>query len=144
MTDIKSEIAHEALNIVNGARRSAYGKPEQNFGRIADFWMTYFKSKGWQIAECSPRGLRSVRLEPLDIAAMMRLMKEARLAETPDHRDSYVDLVGYALCGAEAAGVAPKPGAGDTLSWIAAELDAAHVDTAEDTRGDDLVAEVNT
>jgi hypothetical protein len=35
----------------------------------------------------------------------MRLMKEARLIETPDHRDSFLDIVGYALCGAEVSGV---------------------------------------
>jgi hypothetical protein len=38
----------------------------------------------------------------------MRLMKEARLCETPDHLDSHVDLVGYTLTGAEVNGVS-KP-----------------------------------
>ena len=38
VTDIKVVIADEAKNIVAGARRSAYGTPEDNFERIARFW----------------------------------------------------------------------------------------------------------
>jgi len=92
--DVKTAIADEAKKIVNGARRSAYGKPEDNFERIARFWDAYFKNTG-----------RDVDISAKDVAPLMRLMKEARLAETPDHRDSFVDLVGYALCGAELNGV---------------------------------------
>jgi len=40
-----------------------------------------------------------------DVSPMMRLMKEARLDETPDHYDSHLDLIGYALTGAEVNGV---------------------------------------
>lgn len=112
MTDIKEYIADSAKNIVNGARRGAYGKPENNFERIATMWMAYFHTKGWSIAEVDASAdnfgqLRSFdnKLLPRDIAAMMRLMKEARLVETPDHLDSFMDIVGYALCGAEVAGV---------------------------------------
>lgn len=32
-------------------------------------------------------------------------MKEARLCESPDHLDSFIDLVGYTLTGAEVEGV---------------------------------------
>lgn len=95
--DIKAEIADEAKRIVSGARRSAYGKPEQNFERIARFWQAYFENTG--------RG--AVNITAADVSPMMRLMKEARLCETPDHRDSFVDLVGYALTGAEVNGVKP-------------------------------------
>ena len=93
--DIKTAIANEAVSIVNGARRNAYGRPEDNFERIARFWDAYFKNTG-----------RDIDVTASDVAPLMRLMKEARLAETPDHRDSFVDLVGYALCGAELNGVA--------------------------------------
>lgn len=93
--DVKTAIADEAKRIVAGARRSAYGKPEQNFERIARYWDAYFKNTG-----------RDIDVTAADVAPLMRLMKEARLAETPDHRDSFVDLVGYALCGAELNGVA--------------------------------------
>lgn len=90
-TDIKVQIADEAKTIVSGARRSAYGTPEQNFERIARFWQAYFENTG--------RG--AVAITAADVSPMMRLMKEARLAETPDHYDSFVDLIGYTLTGAE-------------------------------------------
>lgn len=89
--DIKAQIADEAKTIVSGARRSAYGTPEQNFERIARFWQAYFENTG--------RG--AVAITAADVSPMMRLMKEARLAETPDHYDSFVDLIGYTLTGAE-------------------------------------------
>jgi hypothetical protein len=36
-----------------------------------------------------------------DVAAMLALLKIARLQQSPNHRDSWVDLAGYAACGAE-------------------------------------------
>lgn len=92
--DIKASIADEAKRIVSGARRAAYGPPESNFERIARFWTGYMQNTG-----------RDIVVTAADVSPMMRLMKEARLCETPDHRDSFVDLVGYALCGAELNGV---------------------------------------
>lgn len=95
--NIKAEIADEAKEITSGARRSAYGPPEDNFERIARFWQAYFLNTG-----------RAVNVTAADVSPLMRLMKEARLCETPNHRDSFVDLVGYALTGAEINKVAPK------------------------------------
>lgn len=133
MSDVKAQIAQEALAVVNGTRRQAYGKPEQNFDRIAAFWMTYFRAKGWTIAEVhtgeGPNGTLDVQLHsfdnkilPRDVAAMMRLVKEARLAESPTHRDSYVDLVGYSLCGAEAAGLKSEAVEADASRLIEPEV----------------------
>ncbi|MBZ9973545.1 DUF6378 domain-containing protein [Mesorhizobium sp. BR1-1-12] len=90
-TDVKAAIADDAKRIVSGARRSAYGKPEDNFERIAKFWQAYFENTGRTEA----------KVTAADVSPLMRLMKEARLCETPDHRDSFVDLVGYTLTGAE-------------------------------------------
>lgn len=94
VSDVKATIADEAKNIVNGARRNAYGRPEDNFERIARFWKAYFDNTG-----------RPIDLTAADVSPLMRLMKEARLCETPNHRDSFVDLVGYTLTGAEINGV---------------------------------------
>lgn len=94
-SDIKETIADEAVAIVSGARRNAYGKPEDNFERIARFWQAYFENTGRPYA----------KVTAADVSPLMRLMKEARLCETPNHRDSFVDLVGYALTGAEINGV---------------------------------------
>lgn len=93
---IKAHIADEAKRIVDGARRGAYGTPEDNFARIARYWTAYFQNTG-----------RDITVTAADVSPMMRLMKEARLNETPDHYDSHVDLVGYALTGAEVNGVKP-------------------------------------
>jgi hypothetical protein len=97
VADIKTHIADEAKRIVSGARRSAYGAPEANFERIARFWQAYFESTG--------RG--SILITAADVSPMMRLMKEARLCESPQHLDSFIDLIGYAMTGAEVNGVKP-------------------------------------
>lgn len=116
--DIKSYLYAEAERITNGTRRASYGKPENNFLRICTMWEAYFHIKGWALVSVNAafaEGLSdfissySVELDAVDVAAMMRLMKEARLAETPDHLDSYQDIIGYAGCGAEVAGVEVPP-----------------------------------
>jgi hypothetical protein len=89
--DVKAAIADDAKRIVSGARRAAYGAPEDNFARIALFWQAYFENTGRPGA----------KVTAADISPLMRLMKEARLCETPDHRDSFVDIIGYAMCGYE-------------------------------------------
>jgi hypothetical protein len=78
----------EAERIVNGARRGSYGTPENNFGRIANLWSAYLLGK--------PGG--PLPITPQDTSLMMILMKVARLLETPEHRDSIVDIAGYAAC----------------------------------------------
>lgn len=93
--DVKASIADEAKRIVSGARRSAYGAPESNFARIAKFWTGYMQNTG-----------RDVEITAADVSPLMILMKLARICETPDHRDSWVDAAGYVLTGAEVNGVA--------------------------------------
>ena len=93
MKDIQEHIVTTALEIVRGARQSAYGTPEDNFSRIAKFWQAYFESTGRS----------DIKIIAADISPMMRLMKEARLCASPDHLDSMVDIVGYTLTGARMA-----------------------------------------
>ena len=92
--DIGAHIADTAKSIVSGARRGAYGSPERNFERIARYWTAYFQNTG-----------RGVTVTASDVSPMMRFVKEARLNENPKHLDSFVDLVGYTLTGAETNGV---------------------------------------
>lgn len=94
MSVIKEHLADEAKRIVNGPRRGAYGTPTENFTRIARLWTAHFHNTG-----------REITVTAEDISPLMRLMKEARLSETPNHYDSHLDLVGYALTGAEVNGV---------------------------------------
>jgi len=91
MNNVKQNLLDEAGKIVNGARRKDYGTPEDNFARIAKFWQAYMENTGRAEA----------KITAADVSPLMRLMKEARLCESPSHRDSFVDIIGYTLTGAE-------------------------------------------
>ena len=84
----RQELLDTAAKITKGAREKNYGSPEDNFGRIAELWSTYL---GWDVSAS-------------DVAAMMVLMKVARIAHDPKHIDSWVDIAGYAACGGEING----------------------------------------
>lgn len=101
--DVKAELLHEAGKIVNGHRRSTYGLPEDNFERIARFWQAYFDNIGVEMKQSGT----VFHIGPEHVSPLMRLMKEARLCESPKHFDSFCDIIGYALTGAEVNGVTP-------------------------------------
>lgn len=108
MTDAPADPAAlllaQASAIVTGARRAAYGKPEDNFRCIADLWRVYMhrRENAGTVADGSfPTAT--------DVAAMMVLMKVARLAESPAHADSWRDIAGYAACGARSSGADLSP-----------------------------------
>lgn len=84
--NIRSQVLDTAKSIVSGARETTYGGPESSFTAIAELWTAYLG--------------RPVHVQ--DVALMMALMKIARLKSTQGvHWDSWVDLAGYAACGAE-------------------------------------------
>lgn len=84
----RQSLLSEASRIISADRNAAYGNPEDNFSNIADYWNSYFKqSKKVE-----------VDITPQDVAHLMILMKMARLATNPGHRDSLVDVAGYAGC----------------------------------------------
>jgi hypothetical protein len=89
----RKELLTAALDAVE-KRPKAYGPPEQNFERIAALWNIYQLDK-YAVTDIYHD------LNATDVAAMMVLMKVARIMETPGHTDSWVDLAGYAACGAE-------------------------------------------
>ncbi|MFZ2190082.1 MAG: DUF6378 domain-containing protein [Candidatus Magasanikiibacteriota bacterium] len=82
---VRTSVLNEAEKIVNGQRANTYGGPEDSFKTIAKLW------EGYTTREFSPA----------DVAVMLALLKIARLKHSPEHRDSWVDLAGYAACGAE-------------------------------------------
>ena len=45
----------------------------------------------------------SCPISPADVAAMMIMLKISRARQTPTHKDSWVDMAGYAACGYEVA-----------------------------------------
>jgi hypothetical protein len=119
--DPAATLLEQAHKIVTGARRQSYGTPEDNFTCIADLWQVYLERRfpaqvTHTAVDAEPGGqtihlLRHVNLTATDIAAMMVLMKVARLAETPNHADSWRDVAGYAACGARASGADLTKGA---------------------------------
>lgn len=86
----KSEILKTAENIVNGDREKQYGKAEDNFNTIANLWADYLSVK-----------VEPTDIEPKDVAAMLALLKIARIATGHAKEDNWVDLAGYAACGGE-------------------------------------------
>lgn len=85
----RQEVLAKTLGLVTGEREADYGSPEENFSRIAAMWTAYLGKD----------------ISTPDVAAMMALVKVARLANTPYHEDSWVDLAGYAACGGELSDV---------------------------------------
>ena len=77
----KSPSLH-AADVVRGERQGDYGHPLDNMRRIAAFWTARLEDK------------LTAPIEPHEVAALMRLRKEARLMQTPDHIDALVDMAG--------------------------------------------------
>ncbi len=94
----KGDLLRSALEIVE-KRGLTYGQAENNFARIAALWTAYLDQRTMH----APAGHVNY-IGETDVAAMMALMKIARLMEKPDHLDSWLDLAGYAACGAEVSG----------------------------------------
>lgn len=90
----REKVLKEALNCVNGEREKQYGNPEDNFQRIADFWGLYLTTLFEDTNVV-------IELDPKDVAVMMVLFKIARSLGDEDKLDNYVDIIGYAACGAE-------------------------------------------
>lgn len=74
-------ISSEAHDIVNGERQQDYGDMTDSFRRIAGLWSAYLGKY----------------IDTFDVAKMMILLKVSR-AKHQNHRDSYVDIVGYVEC----------------------------------------------
>ena len=81
-TSSRSSFLDDVNKLVSLDRQEIYGHPKDNFACIADFWATYLGI---------PITLRQV-------ADMMILTKISRLKNCERHRDSVVDIAGYAAC----------------------------------------------
>lgn len=80
----KQPVLKEAHAIIYGDREKTYGHPSKNLEAIATMWGAYLKSVG------------NRTLVAQDVCVMMVLLKSARLANDPSHRDSVIDICGYA------------------------------------------------
>ena len=83
----RADILHSAESAINGGRADDYGEPSDNYRRIAGLWTAYLDER------------LSSPLTEADVALMSILVKAARLIVSPDHRDSWVDVAGYAATG---------------------------------------------
>lgn len=81
----RAETLDKAKACVCGHRENEYGSPEDNFKTIAALWSMY----------------KDVEFTATDVAMMMALLKIARIKTGTATDDSFVDLAGYAACGAE-------------------------------------------
>lgn len=81
----RRSLLEEATTIITKDRNNSYGEPDQDFTRIAELWSTYLNHE----------------IKPHDVATMMILLKVSRLSWNPGHKDSWLDIAGYAACGYE-------------------------------------------
>lgn len=93
-TVTREMILDAAKRCVCGDREQDYGSPENNFATIAEFWRTYLKCTS------VPPG-KEITILPKDVAAMLALLKIARIASGHAKADNWIDLAGYAACGGE-------------------------------------------
>lgn len=90
----RAEILDKAKQCVCDGREEEYGSPEDNFKTIADMWCGFLRVKCVD-AEAD------LRINPEDVAAMLAIVKIARIASGHAKNDNWIDLAGYAPCGGE-------------------------------------------
>lgn len=88
----RKRVLDDAIDAVCRDRCEMYGEVEDNFGVIAELWNAYLNAG-------LPEGACKVDLGAKRVAEMMILFKVGRAATAmEDHRDTYVDIAGYAAC----------------------------------------------
>ena len=80
--DVRQGFLEEVAKIVCSDRASTHGGPEDNFTNIAKMWSVF----------------KRVQFTTRDVAAMMVMVKLSRIIHNPNHRDSWLDIAGYAAC----------------------------------------------
>jgi hypothetical protein len=83
----RKEILDQATLLTCGSRQEVYGTPHVNHSRIASMWSV----------------ILGRHVLPHEVALCMAATKIARLVESPDHVDSYVDGAAYMAIAAELA-----------------------------------------
>jgi hypothetical protein len=82
----RQQMLEEASGIISGQRDEQYGKPEDNFGRIAKIWSV----------------ILGIDISTEDVAMLMVGLKVARYVNKSGFQgDTWVDIAGYAACGYE-------------------------------------------
>ena len=84
----RQDILDEASRLTHGNRDKNYGTPLLNHQRIAAIWSV----------------ILGLDITPSQVALCMAGVKIARLVETPDHEDSFIDGAAYFAIAGEIAG----------------------------------------
>lgn len=84
----RDEILEEAARLISGDREDDYGSARDNFTRTGQMWAAIL-------------GADDITAE--QVALMLAALKISRLAQNTGHRDSWVDLAGYAALGGDIA-----------------------------------------
>jgi hypothetical protein len=83
----RTKILETAAGYIDGPRANDYGSAQENFSRIGTMWGAILGTPNAVSAE--------------EVAMCLVALKLSRLANTPSHEDSWVDLAGYAALGGE-------------------------------------------
>ena len=83
----RREILEAATQAVTVDRAATHGDAESNFAVIASMWSAYLGDE----------------IGTADVAAMMILLKLARMKGNPGYPDNWIDIAGYSACGGEIA-----------------------------------------
>jgi hypothetical protein len=75
----RGNILDEAKRLIHTDRQKDYGHPLINHQRIAKLWSVILEKE----------------ITPAQAALCMAMVKAARLVQTPDHEDSYIDGAAY-------------------------------------------------
>lgn len=83
----REEVLQTAQSLVMGDRNKDYAGPKENFTQTAELWSAY----------------TNMSFSAHDVAVLLILVKVARLSTSPGKMDNWIDIAGYAACGAETA-----------------------------------------
>jgi hypothetical protein len=84
----RQEVLKTAASLVDGDRAKDYGDATESFTRLGMMWTAILGQP----------------VTAAQVAMCLAALKLSRLSQTPNHRDSWVDLAGYAALGAEVSG----------------------------------------
>lgn len=86
----RASVLVEARQLITGDRNKTYGSPTENFSNTAAIWNALLRHK------LKP----GEEITATEVATLMVGLKLARTVAQPK-RDNFVDMAGYAACGAE-------------------------------------------
>jgi hypothetical protein len=81
-------LLQQAHDTINGQRQQDYGDKLQNFAQTAMIWEGIL----------APKLAKYQHITAEDVALLMIGLKMSRLSKTPTHKDSILDIAGYAGC----------------------------------------------